>query len=211
MSWMERERSALVATARSADPDGPTLCEGWTTRHLIAHLVEREQRPLHAAADMASRRDPGDERFMSRLVERARSPAGYQALVDRFAHGPPKWSPLAWAGDRANLLEYVIHHEDIRRGDGGPAPTRELPDGQADAVWQHLTSAAKLILRGSPVGVVLQPPGHAPQVVRKGAEVVTVSGAPVELALQVFGRPAAADVELTGPPGAVAQFQGWAD
>ena len=44
MSVAQRERAALVATMRSVGPDAPTLCEGWTTRDLAAHLVIREYR-----------------------------------------------------------------------------------------------------------------------------------------------------------------------
>ena len=33
-------------------PDGPTLCEGWQTRDLAAHLVLRERRPDAAAGVM---------------------------------------------------------------------------------------------------------------------------------------------------------------
>src|SRR5690606_3490565 len=51
MPWMEDERAALVATARDTDPDAPTLCEGWTARHLLAHLVEREHQPWFVAVD----------------------------------------------------------------------------------------------------------------------------------------------------------------
>lgn len=98
MPWMEDERAALVATARDIDPDAPTLCEGWTARHLLAHLVEREHQPWFVAVDLLSRRPPGEERFMSRLVEQAAGPAGYRALVDTFAGGPPAWSPVGLAG-----------------------------------------------------------------------------------------------------------------
>ncbi|WP_346995752.1 maleylpyruvate isomerase N-terminal domain-containing protein, partial [Dietzia sp. SLG310A2-38A2] len=41
----QRERSALVETMRAAGPEAPTLCAGWTTRDLAAHLVVREARP----------------------------------------------------------------------------------------------------------------------------------------------------------------------
>ena len=209
MAWMELEREAIVMTARSADPEGLTLCAGWTTRHLLAHLVERERRPLRWSVDMISRREPGNERFMSQLVDGARSPVGYQALIDRFAQGAPRWSPLTWTGDRAHLLEYVLHHEDIRRGGAQPAAARELPAGQLRAIWEQLISASRLLLRGSPVGVALEAPGRPSQVVRKGGEVVTLTGDPVELVLQVFGRGRAAEVEITGPPVARAQFRAW--
>ena len=44
MSVAQHERAALVETLRSVGPDAPTLCGGWTTRDLTAHLVLREYR-----------------------------------------------------------------------------------------------------------------------------------------------------------------------
>ena len=39
------ERAAFADTLEEAGPDAPTLCTGWTTRDLAAHLVLRERRP----------------------------------------------------------------------------------------------------------------------------------------------------------------------
>ncbi len=44
MSIAQQERAALVETILAAGPEAPTLCEGWTTRDLAAHLVIREYR-----------------------------------------------------------------------------------------------------------------------------------------------------------------------
>jgi len=44
VSVARRERAALVETLLGAGPDAPTLCEGWRTRDLAAHLVIREHR-----------------------------------------------------------------------------------------------------------------------------------------------------------------------
>ena len=44
MTAAQRERSALVDTLRAVGPDAPTLCDGWKTRDLAAHLVVRERR-----------------------------------------------------------------------------------------------------------------------------------------------------------------------
>lgn len=49
MTAASRERAALVNTMRAVGPDGATLCVGWTTRDLAAHLVLRERRPDAAA------------------------------------------------------------------------------------------------------------------------------------------------------------------
>lgn len=210
MTWMKFERAALVATARRVDPDAPTLCDGWTVRHLMAHLVLREQRPVRLLLDMISSREPGNERFMSKLVDNARSQDGYRALIDRFERGAPWWQPLTWMGDRAHLLEYVVHHEDIRRGTDSPEKPRAVPHDMAQAIVRHLAVSARLAFRRSPVGVALQMSGHPAQVVKKGEDIVTIAGPAVELALHAFGRRASAAVEITGSPSARERYAAWA-
>ena len=42
MSIAQRERAGLVEILRAVGPDAPTLCEGWTTRDLTAHLTKWE-------------------------------------------------------------------------------------------------------------------------------------------------------------------------
>src|SRR4051794_21009511 len=102
MGGVEQEKDAFVATLRSADPDGPTLDAGWDVRRLVAHLVQREQQPFAVLTDLLARRPPGQEPGLSRLTERARSPQGYAALVDRFEAGAPRWSPMSWASEQLN-------------------------------------------------------------------------------------------------------------
>ena len=65
---------------------------------------------------------------------------------------------MSWAADKFNLVEYLIHHEDIRRAGEEPAEPRDLPEAEQDAVWQQLGLLAKLRLRKSPVGVRLATP-----------------------------------------------------
>lgn len=206
MPWVEKERTALVATLRASDPDAPTLCEGWNVRRLLAHLVQREHDLVGGVRDIVSRAEPGGEKNLSTLTDGARTPEGYQALVGRFSEGPPRWSPMSWAGENINLLEYVIHHEDVRRAGSTPVAPRPLPDAESQSIWSKLALMARLTFRASPVGVVLAQPGGRTTVVKKGESSVTLTGAPVELALYVSGRRTSAAVEVTGPPDAVLTF-----
>lgn len=41
MSLATTERSAICDAFLAAGPDRPTLCAGWTTRDLLAHLLVR--------------------------------------------------------------------------------------------------------------------------------------------------------------------------
>lgn len=209
MSWVRREQAALVTTLRNSDPDAPTLCAGWNVRRLLAHLTQREQGPLATLSDAISRKPPGEEPGLSRLTGAARTPEGYSALIDRFDQGPPRWSPMNWAAERINFLEYLIHHEDIRRASPEPAEPRDLPEAEQQAVWQQLALFAGLGLRRAPVGVRLATPQGVSRTVRAG-DGVALTGDPVELALWINGRRDAARVAVTGSAEAVAAFEAWA-
>jgi hypothetical protein len=70
-------------------------------------------------------------------------------------------------------------------------------------VWQRLPGLTRLTMRGAPVGVALHSPEHGG--VRTGRAkrdgvAVTVTGAPLELALFAFGRQAVAQVDYDGAP-----------
>ena len=207
MAWVETERAQLVRTLRGADPLAPTLCEGWDVRRLLAHLVLREHAMWRIVEDTVRRPKPGQERNLGLEAEKAATPQGYAALVDRFAAGPGRFSPFRT--DAANLVEYVIHHEDIRRG-AGAAPARDLPAGEVQALWKQLTLMARLGYRGSPVGVELALPGFGRRQVKAGTPGILISGDVVELALHAMGRRAAANVSIEGAGDAVRAFRGWA-
>lgn len=197
-----RERRELCDLFEELGPDAPTLCEGWSTLHLAAHLAVRE-RDVRAAPGilLGGRFEAGLDRLMEREMAK-----GHRSVVDRVRNGPPI-GPMAVPGLRTlvNLNEYVVHHEDVRRANGlGPRPDRA--DLQ-DAVWGLVRRQARLLLRkvhGATVRVARAGDGAA--VVGKGPE-VTLQGEPVELLLYLFGRRAAAEVELTGAPEARAALE----
>ncbi|MCQ1985851.1 MULTISPECIES: TIGR03085 family metal-binding protein [unclassified Arthrobacter] len=207
MAWVETERAELVRTLREADPLAPTLCEGWDVRRLLAHLVLREHAPWKIAADAVQRSKPGQEKQLGIEAAAAGTPEGYAALVDRFAAGPARFSPFRL--DAANLVEYVIHHEDIRRGGAAAAP-RELPAGEQQALWKQLGLMARMGYRGSPVGVELAAPGSGRRRVKGGTPSVLISGDVVDLALHAMGRRAAANVSIEGGGDTVRAFRQWA-
>jgi uncharacterized protein (TIGR03085 family) len=211
MGWAQTEKRALVETLRRADPEADTLCAGWNTRRLLAHLVQREQDPRGSLGDALLRAKPGQERYLGRLADRAATPEGYAALLARFVAGPPRWSPMSWASEQLNLLEYVIHHEDVRRGGPTSPGPRVLPERERQRIWQPLPLLARLRYRSAPVGVVLAQLGGARATAKSGARAVTLTGEPVELALYTSGRRSAAQVQVSGPPEAVQRFQAWVD
>jgi uncharacterized protein (TIGR03085 family) len=189
------ERAALCDLLTALGPDQPTLCDGWTTRDLAAHLIVRERRP-DAAIGIVVRPLAGHTRRVQQRVAQ-RPFADLVAEVRR----PPGWSPAALAPvDRAvNSLELFLHHEDVRRAQPGWQP-RPLPPELAAALWSRVRPYAKLRLRRFPATVLVEAPGHGEvHTGRSGGQRVRVSGDPGELAVFLTGRQRAARVDLTGP------------
>jgi uncharacterized protein (TIGR03085 family) len=203
-STADAERAALCDLLDELGPDAPTLCEGWDTRDLATHLMVRDREPkawagiaIPKLGDLASRA----------MAEQAERP--YPEIVAAVRQGAPKWSPVGLPGakDAVNLLEFVIHHEDVRRAQPGWGP-RAVPASLADPVWRAIRLGARATLRRAPDGVVLRRAGTDSAVTaKKGELTVTVVGDPVELALFTSGRQRIARVDLTGDDAAVARLR----
>jgi uncharacterized protein (TIGR03085 family) len=196
------ERHALCDTFLQVGPEAPTLCSPWLTRDLAAHLVLRERRPDLAAGMFVPPLHGRLERAQADVAA-----GSWPELVETVRTGPPWWTPMHFAKVDAlvNTSEFVIHHEDVLRGDGAVGPRREVPERTARAVLSVLRSGASLMFRRSPVAVVLVAPGSEPiaagpkSAVSQG-RVVTVTGAAVELLLVASGRGRVADVAYDGSP-----------
>jgi uncharacterized protein (TIGR03085 family) len=199
------ERGALCETLRVLGPDAATLCSGWRSEDLAAHLVISEtyrgwpmvaaygvRRVLPVAVTrrgMRSLQKVGD-----RQLRRAKT-RGWVWLLDRLAAGPP----LAY--QRASiapirLIEEWIHHEDLRRANGmAPRPTS--PDLN-EALWQ-----AGLALTGFPEflpgreGIEVHLPDGRSRLLG-GVARVRLQGEPGELLLFLAGRTEVAQVNFSG-------------
>ncbi len=202
MTPVSQERQALSDTMLAAGPDAPTLCNGWDVLDLAAHLVVREHRP-DAAASIAV---PFLRGHLDRLMA-AQVADGLETVVGRFAAGPPPWSPFRLPGvdAAANLTEFVVHHEDVRRA-GGAGPRAGVEELQ-EAVWTTLPRVALLALRSTTVPVVAVHADGRRRVLHHGSYPVVLSGEPVELLLQLFGRGDEAEVDLGGPSLSVTRFR----
>lgn len=202
MPWHPVERARLVHALREAGPDAPTLCAGWTSRHLAAHVVLRESDPLVGAGATVRPLNPHAERAVSRLADRSRDAAAYAELVARVERGPARWYPMAYVGDAGNLLELFVHTEDVRRG-AGPVPPLTLAPAHTQALWGRLVRHAPLLYRRAGVGIVLVVPGGPRRAVRRPrgeAGTVVVRGEVGEIALHAYGRQGAARVDVLGDP-----------
>jgi uncharacterized protein (TIGR03085 family) len=208
VTYAQEERAALAALLEETGPDGPTLCEGWQTKDLAAHLVLRERRPDAAAGVMGGPLAGYTARVQRQYLGRY----SYPELVGLFRSGPPALSLFAIPGadEAANAVEYFVHHEDVRRA-GEEWTERPLDDGLSEMLWKRL-KGARLLLRSAPTGVVLAREGNGKLdliVAKNAAPSVTVTGSPAELTLWSMGRTRAAHVTLDGPEDAVAKLTAW--
>ncbi|MFH9737822.1 TIGR03085 family metal-binding protein [Streptomyces roseolus] len=195
----KRERLLLADLLEAAGPDAPTLCEGWRTRDLAAHVVVRERRPDAAAGTVV----PALRERLERVQEEfAAKP--YEELIRLVRTGPPRFSPftIKQVDEGANVVEFYVHAEDVRRAQSGWS-ARELDPVFSDALWSRLEKTARLLGRKAPVGLVLRRPNGQTVVAHKGTPVVTVSGEPAELTMYLYGRTEVAKVGLEGDPDAI--------
>ncbi|MQA28023.1 MAG: TIGR03085 family protein [Micromonosporaceae bacterium] len=194
-AYAQRERADLAALLADLGPDAPTLCGDWTAADLAAHLAVRDRRPDSGPGLLIS--------AFSGWTESVRREAlkshSYAELVAMVAE-PPWWSPISnpLVHESANLMEFFIHHEDVRRARPDWKP-RELPAEEQRMLWRRL-SLLKAMLRRTPATVTLSALGHGEQQTGRGGEAqVRITGNPAELILFCSGRQQIADVELQGP------------
>jgi uncharacterized protein (TIGR03085 family) len=187
MSVVQRERAALVEILRAVGPDAPTLCEGWTTRDLVAHLLVRERRPDAVPGlvfgPLAS--------YTARLQNRLTTSTKWDDLVDLFASGPPVFSMFKVLDPVASIHEMFVHHEDVRRAQTGWEP-RELDAITTAAVKRRVAIISRVGMAKSmaavPARLTLRTPDGKTVVTVGSGPPVTVEGEPLELLLFAFGR-----------------------
>ncbi|GAA4808531.1 TIGR03085 family metal-binding protein [Tomitella cavernea] len=178
---------------QQAGPDAPTLCEGWTVRDLLAHLVLRESRPDAAPGILI----PPLAGYTARVQESV-ARRNFGELLDAVLSGPPWYSPMRYVDEKANLVEYIVHHEDVRRAQEEWEP-RELPAAVRGALWKAATMLGRRAYSSAPAPVTLEAPGRPRVRVHAGrGEGVTLRGEPEEVLLHAFGRDAVR-IDVDGP------------
>jgi uncharacterized protein (TIGR03085 family) len=198
------ERAELCALLDDLGPAAPTLLAPWTTLDLAAHLVLREHDPVAAPGLVV----PG---AWGRFAERRRvalEDRGFPALVATVRSGPPRgFFRIGWVRRLANLNEFFVHHEDVRRAAG--ARPRALPPGEDEQLFRNVTRSRRLLARRlRHATLALEWPATGAVVVtRSGGPVVRLRGQPGELLLYLFGRRAVAEVDVTGPDDAMVALE----
>jgi uncharacterized protein (TIGR03085 family) len=199
--YARRERHALADTLAAAGPDAPTLCEGWATRDLAAHLVLREQRPLATPGILIKPLSGFTKRIQDQLA------AGDYAKLVEQVRNPAWWVPsrIDAVEEAMNLGEFLIHHEDVRRAAPGWQP-RELDQGYAEALFRRARGTARLAARRFPATIVATAPGFGEFTAGAGGDKVEVRGAPAELMFFFGGRQRATLVDVSGAEELVARI-----
>jgi uncharacterized protein (TIGR03085 family) len=200
-SIAERERAELCDLLDTLGPHAPTLCQGWTTYDMAAHLVTRERRP-DAGPGLVI---PALHGHTERLEKARRESTPYDELVATLRKGPPAPMGLPVFRELTNTHEYFVHHEDVRRPNGLPS---RRPDATRDAaLWRLLrVGGNRGLRRNAGVPVVLERP-DGDRIGRPADGGVIVRGPVDELFLLSF-RPASVHVTVDGDPEAVRRFRG---
>ena len=192
-----------VRRARPTRPGRPTLCEGWTTRDLTAHLVIRESRPDASAGIVLPP--------LTRWTDKVQASAG-------AGHSGCWWSKCApdlrdSGGFNAAQSGRPGEHDGVFRPSRRRPPstaglaTRDLDVEVRQELFKRLLGNRKMLYRTSPVPV-LEPtdvPDAEPRATPSGA--VVLRGPIAELVMHAYGREAVRDVEVLGDPDAVEAYQ----
>jgi uncharacterized protein (TIGR03085 family) len=193
------ERDLLADLLEELGPEAPTLLPGWSALDLVAHLVLRDIDALAGPGLVV----PG---AWADLAERRRKELALKEfawLCETLRSGPrPGFFRIGWVRRFPSLNEFFVHHEDVRRANGR-APRVNSP-AMDEALWRNVTRSAWFLarrVRGT--GLELRWAGTARTLrARRGRPSARIAGPPGELLLFLFGRPNAAQVEISGVPAA---------
>lgn len=193
----QSEREGLCDLMLEVGPDQATLCEGWTAAHLAAHLIVRERQPLAGPGMILG---GPFARYTERTMDRLIASNSFEHLVERVRSGPPLlMRPL---DGPVNLVEFFIHHEDLRRTMPNAEPRSDIEDVE-EALWNQPSIRLKtMTFRLDNLDLTLRDPKRGEKHIGGGRRPVTIVGSIGEISLYLFGRRGAAQVELVGEPDA---------
>jgi len=200
--WAQSERHSICDLFEEVGPRAPTLCEGWSTAQLAAHLVLRERRPdvglgLILPGSLARRA----EKITSRLADKE----DFKLLVKRLRSGPP--ACIRQFDGVMNLVEFAIHHEDVRRG-GSMWEVRTGLEDLNELLWNRIVKLARLACRHLvDLDLVITRPSGQKIAVGRGDRRVVMTAEPLELALFLFGRRQDTQVECCGDEGGIQELR----
>ena len=196
-SLAQQERKTLCDLFVERGSAAPTLCEGWFTADLAAHLVVRERRPDSGPGLVW----PPLAGYTDKVRQAVRDRTPWEKLVETVRRGPrlllrPFDGPM-------NTVEFFIHVEDVRRAQDGWEP-RQISPELADALWARVGPGG--MAKKIPAQIVITSPGRADKERGTGPR-LTLAGDPGELIMFGAGRQGAARVEISGDAALAAQLR----
>ena len=197
LSLAQQERTTLCDLFVEYGPAAPTLCEGWLTADLAAHLVVRERRPDSGPGLVW----PPLAGYTDKVRRAVRDRTPWEKLVETVRRGPPLL--LRPFDGPMNTVEFFIHVEDVRRARDGWEP-RSIPSGLADALWARVGPGG--MAKKVPATIVITSPGRADKE-RGAGPLLTLAGDPGELTMFGAGRQGAARVEISGDAALAARLR----
>ena len=196
-SLAQQERQTLCDLFVADGAEAPTLCAGWSTADLAAHLVVRERRPDSGPGLVW----PPLAAYTDKVRRAVRDRTPWEKLIETVRRGPPLL--LRPFDGPMNTVEFFIHVEDVRRARDGWEP-RPISSDLSDALWARVGPAG--IAKKVPATIVITSPGRADKEGGTGPR-LTLAGDPGELTMFWAGRQGAARVEISGDAALVAQLR----
>jgi uncharacterized protein (TIGR03085 family) len=196
-SLAQQERTTLCDLLLECGPDAPTLCEGWSTADLAAHLVARERRPDSGPGLVW----PPLAGYTDKVRTGVRDRTPWEKLVETVRRGPPLL--LRPFDGPMNTVEFFIHLEDVRRAQAGWEP-RPIPPELDDALWARVGPGG--MAKKVPATIVITSPGRAEKESGTGPR-LTLAGDPGELTMFGSGRQGAARVVISGDDALATQLR----
>src|SRR5699024_9925513 len=135
MTFSSAQRNQLAHLFLELGSNAPTLCEGWETKDLSAHLWIRANRHVESDGMFIQQLESRFEDFTEHTLDR-----DFEDVVNSWAAGPPRW--LKPFDAKMNTMENFIHHEDVRRANG-----MTEPQPLSQAAQKQLYCSLKMIAR----------------------------------------------------------------
>jgi uncharacterized protein (TIGR03085 family) len=193
----QQERATLCDLLVECGPDAPTLCEGWSTADLAAHLVVRERRPDSGPGLVW----PPMAGYTEKVRQAARDRTPWEKLIATIRRGPPLL--LRPLDAPMNTIEFFVHVEDVRRAQEGWEP-RSISSELTNALWARVGPGG--MAKKVQAMIVISSPGRTDRSSGTGPR-LQLAGDPGELTMFGSGRQAAARVELYGDAALAGQLR----
>jgi uncharacterized protein (TIGR03083 family) len=191
LSMARDERSELAELLATLSPeqwDAPSLCDEWTVKDVVAHMISYDDLGLFATL----------KRFAKGRLVRANQVGveeyrdlSVRELLQAFNSRLEPRGLTARLGGMIGLVDGTIHHQDIRRALGIP---RDVPPEHISTILPSLPSNPRLGVGKRVRGLRLQ----ATDVDWTHGDGAAVMGTGEAIMMAITGRPAVLD-ELVGP------------